>query len=74
MKRWRRSSGLGPNRWIAKHKARTGLLRTQGALAEKAGVHQVYIAQIEAQTKTPSLRTLETLAGVLKVKVAELLE
>ncbi len=47
---------------------------TQEALAEKAGVHRVYIAQIEAQSKVPSLATLEKLAKVLKVKVGRLLE
>jgi len=47
---------------------------TQDALAKKVGLHRVYLAQIEARTKTPSLATLEKLAKALKVKVAELLE
>ena len=47
---------------------------TQEALARKVGVHQVYIAQIEAQTKTPSLGVLERLAKALGVKVTRLLE
>jgi transcriptional regulator with XRE-family HTH domain len=47
---------------------------TQEELARKAGLHRVYVAQIEAQTKVPSLGTLEKLAKALKVKIAELLE
>ncbi len=47
---------------------------TQEALARKVGVHRVYIAQIEAQTKTPSLGMLERLAKALRVKMAELLQ
>ncbi len=47
---------------------------TQEALAKKVKGHRVYIAQIEARTKTPSLGMLERLAKALKVKVTELLE
>ena len=47
---------------------------TQEALAKRAGVHRVYVAQIEAQTKVPSLATLEKLAKALGVKVGRLLE
>jgi len=47
---------------------------TQEALAKKAGVHRVYIAQIEGQTKVPSVATLEKLAKALGVKVGRLLE
>ena len=47
---------------------------TQKALAKKVKVHQVYIAQIEAQTKTPSLKMLERLAKVLQVKLGQLLD
>ncbi len=47
---------------------------TQEALARKGGVHRVYIAQIEAQTKTPSLGMLERLAKALGVKMTELLK
>ena len=47
---------------------------TQEALARKVGVHRVYIAQIEAQTKTPSLGMLERLAKALGVRVTRLLE
>ena len=45
---------------------------TQAQLAEKAGIHRIYAAQIEAATKTPSLATLERLA--LGVKVGKLLD
>ena len=47
---------------------------TQEALAKKAKAHRVYIAQIEARTKTPSLGMLERLAKALNVNVRELLE
>jgi transcriptional regulator with XRE-family HTH domain len=47
---------------------------TQEALAKAAGVHRVYVAQIEAQTKVPSVTTLEKLARALKVKPGRLLE
>ena len=47
---------------------------TQAALAEKVKIHRVYLAHLEAGTKTPSLGTLERLAKALGVPVAELLE
>lgn len=47
---------------------------TQEALAKATGVHRVYVAQIEAQTKVPSIATLEKLAKALGVKVGRLLE
>jgi transcriptional regulator with XRE-family HTH domain len=47
---------------------------TQAALAERVGVHRIYIAQIEAGTKTPSLPTLAKLAKALGVRVAALVE
>ncbi|MGH3118980.1 MAG: helix-turn-helix domain-containing protein [Gaiellales bacterium] len=47
---------------------------TQAQLAEKAGVHRIYIAQIEAGTKVPSIATLEKVAKVLGVPVGRLLE
>lgn len=47
---------------------------TQAALAERVGVHRIYIAQIEAGTKTPSLPTLAKLAKALSVPVTALLE
>jgi XRE family transcriptional regulator, regulator of sulfur utilization len=46
---------------------------TQGELAEKAGLHRVYIAQIEGQTKVPSLPALEKIAKALGVSLAKLL-
>ena len=46
---------------------------TQEALAKKVKTHRVYIANIEAQTKTPSLAMLERLAKALRVKASELL-
>lgn len=47
---------------------------TQAALAEAAGVHRIYIAQIEGGTKVPSIATLEKIAKALGVKVGRLLE
>jgi len=47
---------------------------TQQELADKVGIHRVYVAQLEAGTKTPSLRTLQRLAKALRVKVADLLD
>ena len=47
---------------------------TQEALAEKANMHRVYVAQIEAGTKIPSIPALQKLAKALKVKVSRLLE
>ena len=57
---------------IKRLRERRGL--TQAALAKAAGVHRVYVAQIEGQTKVPSIATLEKLAKALKVKVGRLLE
>ena len=47
---------------------------TQAQLAKRVGVHRIYVAQIEGQTKVPSLATLEKLAKALNVKVGRLLE
>jgi transcriptional regulator with XRE-family HTH domain len=46
---------------------------TQAALAKRAKLHRVYVAQIEAQTKIPSLTALDRLAKALGVPVTELL-
>jgi len=47
---------------------------TQAQLAAKVPCHRIYLAQIEAGTKTPSIATLEKIAKALNVKVARLLE
>ena len=47
---------------------------TQAELAKRAKLHRIYVAQIEAQTKTPSIGALERIAKVLRVPVTELLE
>ncbi len=47
---------------------------TQDALAKRVKAHRVYIAKIEAQTRTPSLRMLERFAKVLGVKLSEILK
>lgn len=51
---------------------------TQAELAEKLGVSRVHVANIESPDdaphhRTPSLATLEKLARVFRVKMAELL-
>ena len=46
---------------------------TQAALATRAKLHRVYVAQIEAQAKIPSLAALDRLAKALGVPVRELL-
>jgi len=47
---------------------------TQQAMADKAKIHRVYLAQIEGATRAPSLEMLERLAKALKVKVGALVE
>jgi transcriptional regulator with XRE-family HTH domain len=47
---------------------------TQEQLSERAGVHRVYIAKLEAQRQSPSLEVLEKLARALNVKPAQLLD
>jgi transcriptional regulator with XRE-family HTH domain len=46
---------------------------TQAALATKVDIHRVYVTQIEAGTKVPSVGVLERLAKALGVAVTELL-
>jgi transcriptional regulator with XRE-family HTH domain len=57
---------------VKRLRERRGL--TQAALAKAVDVHRVYIAQIEGQTKVPSIATLEKIAKALGVKVGRLLE
>ena len=47
---------------------------TQQAIAAKAKIQRVYLAQIEGATRAPSLEMLERLAKALKVPVGELVE
>lgn len=47
---------------------------TQQAIADKAKIHRVYLAQIEGATRAPSLEMLDRLAKALKVKPGRLLE
>jgi transcriptional regulator with XRE-family HTH domain len=47
---------------------------TQAALAERVGVHRIYIAQIEGGAKVPSIATLEKIAKALRVKPGDLLK
>jgi transcriptional regulator with XRE-family HTH domain len=52
---------------------------TQASFAKKAGISRVYLAQLEGSSenppiRTPSLRTLERLAGALHVQLTDLLQ
>jgi len=54
--------------------ARTRVNLTQQALADRVGVHRVYIAHLETGARTsPSLAVLDRLAKALKVKLVDLL-
>ena len=57
---------------VKRHRTRRKM--TQAELAAEVGVHRIYVAQIEAGTKVPSIATLEKLARALRVKPARLLE
>jgi XRE family transcriptional regulator, regulator of sulfur utilization len=57
---------------VKKLREKRGL--TQADLAKRAKLHRVYVAQIEGQTKVPSLAALERLAKALGVPVTALLE
>jgi len=46
--------------------------RSQGQLAHKAGISRVYLNQLEAGTRDPSLSILTRLARALEVSVAAL--
>ncbi|HUT58854.1 MAG TPA: helix-turn-helix transcriptional regulator [Phycisphaerae bacterium] len=45
---------------------------TQQALADRAGLHRVEIARLEAGSRAPTLATLERLAAVLHCRIAAL--
>jgi len=47
---------------------------TQQALADRVGIHQVYVAQIEGAVKELSLEMLGRVARALRVPPAELLK
>jgi len=55
-------------------KLRTRRKLSQQALADKAGIHRVSLANIERGAKTPTLDTLERLAKALRVPLRRLLE
>lgn len=57
---------------VKRIRKRRGL--TQQQLADRAGIHRVYLAKIEAAQYEPSLTTLERLARALRVKASRLLE
>ena len=47
---------------------------TQAYVAERAGISQAMLCQIERGTKNPSLQTGKEIADILKVSLNELLE
>jgi transcriptional regulator with XRE-family HTH domain len=46
---------------------------SQEALAFQSGYHPTYIGQLERGLKSPSLRALMSLSGVLKTRASELI-
>jgi len=57
----------------AVRKLRYGLDISQAALAQRAGLHQTYIAGIESGGRNVTLKSIEKLAGALQVPSAALL-
>jgi transcriptional regulator with XRE-family HTH domain len=47
---------------------------TQAQLAERAGVHQVTVAKLEAGMRRPGLAVLQKLATALRVPITHLLK
>jgi transcriptional regulator with XRE-family HTH domain len=52
---------------------RTGKSLTQEVLADRTGLTPKFISEVECGKTNPSLRTLEKIAGVLKVGIPDLL-
>lgn len=52
---------------------RTKLGMTQAALAERAGVHEQFVSQLERQERSPRLETIDALAAALGVMPWDLL-
>ena len=46
---------------------------SQEALSFKAGYHVTYVSQIERSIKSPTVRTLLTLAGALEIPLSQLM-
>lgn len=46
---------------------------SQEALGFRAGLHRTYVSQLERGLKSPSLRTIEKIAHVLEVDLADLM-
>lgn len=57
----------------AVRRGRKRLSLSQEALAERAGLHRTYVADIERGRRNPTLKILRKLAGALKTPVGELL-
>ena len=57
---------------MREHRKQLGI--TQEELAFQSGYHPTYIGQLERGQKSPSLRTIISLAGVLKARGSELLQ
>ena len=46
---------------------------SQEELSFRTGLHRTYVSQLERGLKSPSLRTLESLAGALDIHLSELM-
>jgi transcriptional regulator with XRE-family HTH domain len=57
---------------IRRHRKRAGL--TQEALAERAGLHPVYVGELERGEETASVAALIRIARALGVRLADLVE
>ena len=53
---------------------RQGIGIGQADLATRAGLHRVFISELESGTHDPSLTTLEKLARAFRVKVSRLVD
>jgi transcriptional regulator with XRE-family HTH domain len=58
---------------IAVRELRAGAGASQGQLAERAGIHRLYLGGVERGERNPSLETLVRLARALDVSVSELI-
>ena len=57
---------------LEKYRAQKGW--SQGLLAEKSGVSQTYISELEAHKKNPTIPIVKRLATALGVSISDLLE
>jgi transcriptional regulator with XRE-family HTH domain len=46
---------------------------SQEEFGEESGLHRTYVSQLERGLKSPSLRTMQRIAGALGIKLSELI-